>query len=198
MLFLIVHSERRSLKHEAQILADIKHKHVVKLHGVRFTTDREFCLVMEYMTHGSCRNFFENNQFKTFDTTPLKYRITMQVNATFVTFSVNAVRLWGFMPLCNLFLLIIQPLILGFLYSFNLWTSNKHSKGPGVNLTCKELVLTYFLQVVETMIYLHGITPKQVLHLDLKSANVLLDKNLNVKVRFPKFVIILIIMTEKI
>uniref|UniRef100_H2Z2A6 Protein kinase domain-containing protein n=1 Tax=Ciona savignyi TaxID=51511 RepID=H2Z2A6_CIOSA len=36
-------------------------------------------------------------------------------------------------------------------------------------------------QVIQGMIYLHGIKPKRILHLDLKSQNVLLDNNLNVK-----------------
>ncbi|XP_078484613.1 receptor-interacting serine/threonine-protein kinase 1-like [Ciona intestinalis] len=36
-------------------------------------------------------------------------------------------------------------------------------------------------QVIQGMVYLHGIQPRRILHLDLKSQNVLLEQNLNVK-----------------
>ncbi|XP_077973252.1 uncharacterized protein LOC120338289 isoform X3 [Styela clava] len=141
----------------------------VSLYKWRRKTSTEIFVAMKSLLHGHIENRFKPH-----------LRREMAILATLE--HENIVQIFGVVQTSDKFGLVMEYFPFGSYLSFfgSLW--DEFEKNDIIEKLIVPIKIQILCEIISAMKYLHGIRPRKVLHLDLKSDNVLLDDSLHAKI----------------
>nr|XP_039262197.1 ankyrin repeat and protein kinase domain-containing protein 1-like isoform X1 [Styela clava] len=141
----------------------------VSLYKWKRKTSTEIFVAMKSLLHGHIENRFKPH-----------LRREMAILATLE--HENIVQIFGVVQTSDKFGLVMEYFPFGSYLSFfgSLW--DEFEKNAIIEKLIVPIKIQILCEIISAMKYLHGIRPRKVLHLDLKSDNVLLDDSLHAKI----------------